>query len=397
MTPLAIAGDLIEATRHIAETVAAPAADAVDREARFPHEAIAALREERMLGALVPRALGGSGATIGELAACCEVLGRSCASTAMIFAMHQIEVACLVRHAHSSAFFRNYLAGLATHQWLIASATSEIGTGGDLRRSVCAVERDGPRIHVTKEAPIISYGEEADDILLTARRAPEAAPGDQVLVLARKADLRLTRTSGWDTLGMRGTRSLGFTLEVNGSLDQILPVPFAEIAGHTMLPVSHVLWTSLWLGLASDAVDRARAFVRVEARRTPGTVPPAALRLAETVAELEMLRATVHGGLHDFEQHQDDRDALEGLGFAIRMNNLKASAARLAPEIVARALAVCGVSGYRCDSPYSVGRHLRDAYGAALMIGNDRILSANASMLLLHKEEIECRPPQPRT
>src|SRR5262245_49188319 len=105
MTPLAAAGDLVEATRHIAETVAAPAADAVDREARFPHEAIAALREERMLGAFVPRALGGSGATIGQLAACCEVLGRSCASTAMIFAMHQIEVACLARHAHSSAFF----------------------------------------------------------------------------------------------------------------------------------------------------------------------------------------------------------------------------------------------------------------------------------------------------
>lgn len=389
MTPTAVAGDLVEATRHIAEGVAAPAADAVDREARFPHEAVAALREERMFGAFVPRALGGTGATIGELAACCEVLGRSCASTAMIFAMHQIEVACLVRHAHSSEFFRDYLAGLTTHQWLIASATSEIGTEGDLRRSVCAVERDGPRIHVTKQAPVISYGEEADDILLTARRAPDAAPGDQVLVLARKSDLRLTRTGGWDTLGMRGTRSLGFKLEILGSPDQIVPVPFAEIAGHTMVPVSHVLWTSLWLGLASDAVGRARAFVRAEARRTPGRVPPAALRLAETVAELGTMRATVHGGLQDFEQHQDDPDALAGLGFAIRMNNLKASAARLAPEIVARALGVCGVSGYRCDSPYAVGRHLRDAHGAALMISNDRILSANASMLLLHKEEIE--------
>ena len=60
--------------------------------------------------------------------------------------------------------------------------------GGDLRRSVCAVERDGPRIRVIKQAPVISYGEEADDILLTARRAPDAAAADQVLVLARKAD-----------------------------------------------------------------------------------------------------------------------------------------------------------------------------------------------------------------
>jgi acyl-CoA dehydrogenase len=305
----------------------------------------------------------------------------------MIYAMHQIEVACLVRHGLSSPFFRDYLADLAGREQLIASATSEVGVGGDLRRSVCALESDGPRFRVTKQAPVVSYGEEADDILLTARRAPDAAPSDQVLVLARKADIRLTRTHEWDTLGMRGTRSMGFTLEASGSTDQIVPSPFAEIASQTMLPASHVLWTSLWLGLASDAVGRARAFVRAEARRTPGTVPPSAFRLAETVSELATMRATVHGGLLDFEQHQDDPGALAGLGFAIRMNNLKTAASRLAPEIVARALGVCGVSGYRCDSPYSVGRHLRDAHGAALMISNDRVLSANATMLLLHKED----------
>jgi len=208
-----------------------------------------------------------------------------------------------------------------------------------------------------------------------------------VLVLARKDGTRLTRTTDWDTMGMRGTRSFGFTLEMSGSPEQVVPAPFADVAGQTMLPVSHVLWTSVWLGIASDAVGRARTFVRAEARRTPGQVPPGALRLAETVAELDAMKATVHGGLADFEQQQDDAEALGGLGFAIRMNNLKASASRMAPEIVARALAVCGISGYRCDSPYSLGRHLRDAHSAALMISNDRVLSANAAMLLVHKDD----------
>ena len=141
-----------------------------------------------------------------------------------------------------------------------------------------------------------------------------------------------------------------------------------------MLPVSHVLWTSLWLGLASDAVGRrARSFApRRGGRRASCRL--ARYRLAETVAELGTMRATVHGGRDDFERHQDDPEALGGLGFAIRMNNLKVSASRMAPEIVARALGVCGISGYRCDSPYAVGRHLRDAHGAALMISNDRVL-----------------------
>jgi acyl-CoA dehydrogenase len=387
MSQLVLAGDLLEAARHVGRGAAGPAAEAVDRDARFPHEAIAALREQRMLGALVPRELGGRGATITEVAAACETLGRFCASTAMIYAMHQIEVACLVRHVRQVPFFRNYLAELAEREWLLASATSEIGVGGDLRRSVCAVERTGTAIRLRKQAPVISYGEEADDILVTARRDIDAAPSDQVLVLVRKAGTRLTRTAEWDTLGMRGTRSLGFTLEATGCTEQILPVPFADIAGQTMLPASHVLWTSLWLGLASDAVGRARAFVRAEAHRTPGTMPPGALRLAETVADLGSMRAVVHGGRADFERHQDEPETLGGLGFAIRMNNLKVTAARMAPEIVARSLAVCGVSGYRCDSPYSVGRHVRDAHSAALMISNDRVLSANAAMLLVHKED----------
>jgi acyl-CoA dehydrogenase len=143
----------------------------------------------------------------------------------------------------------------------------------------------------------------------------------------------------------------------------------------------------LWLGIAGDAVNRARASVRTEARRTPSAVPPSAQRLAETVAELETMRATVDAGVADFERHQNDPVALAGLGFAIRMNSLKVSAARLAPSIVAGALGVCGISGYKYDSPYAVGRHLRDAHSASLMISNDRVLSANAQMLLVHKDD----------
>jgi acyl-CoA dehydrogenase len=387
MTRPAVADELLETARRIGVEVAGPAADAVDREGRFPHEAVAALREAGLLAAFVPTELGGRGAGIGELAGVAETLGRFCASTAMIYAMHQVEVACLVRHGLTSPYIRRYLTELVEQNFLIASATSEMGVGGDLRRSVCAVECHQGRIRVTKRAPVISYGEEADDILLTARRAPDAAANDQVLVLVRKADVCLTRTGDWDALGMRGTRSFSFSLEAEGAVDQVVPVPFADIAGRTMVPFSHVLWTSLWLGIASDAVSRARGFVRTEARRTPGTAPPGALRLAETVADLGSLRATVRQGLGEFERSQDDANALAELGFAIRMNNLKSVAATMAPQVVVQALGVCGIGGYRYDSPYAVGRHLRDVYSAPLMINNDRVLLANAAMLMISKDE----------
>jgi acyl-CoA dehydrogenase len=389
VTTVAVASEVVRTTRCIAETIVAPAADRVDRDASFPRDAIDALRAEGLLGALVPHELGGPGASLTEVAAACQILGRACASTAMIFAMHQIEVACLVRHGLGSPYIRAYLSELAARGSLVASATSELGVGGDLRRSVCAVETDGGRFHVVKRAPVISYGEQADDILLTARRGADAAPGDQVLILVRRADTTLTPAGAWDTLGMRGTCSLGFTLEATGAVDQILPEPFADVATRTMVPVSHILWTSIWSGLATDAVNRARACVRAEARTTVGSIPPSAQRLAETVSELGTLTATVRDGLDAYLRAQHDHDALASLGFAIRMNNLKTAVSRLAPEIISRALGVTGLAGYRNTSPYSVGRHLRDALGASLMIANDRVFAANASMLLLHKEDLD--------
>ncbi len=90
-------GDLamrIAATAAIARANAAT----VDRDGCFPQDAITSARAERLMGIMVPRALGGEGATIGEVADVCYRLGQGCASTAMIYAMHQIKAACLVRH-----------------------------------------------------------------------------------------------------------------------------------------------------------------------------------------------------------------------------------------------------------------------------------------------------------
>jgi acyl-CoA dehydrogenase len=382
-------GGILPAVTRVAREVAGPYAHQVDAEARFPAEAFDALREARLLGALVPVELGGLGAPFPELAEACEVLGQRCGSTAMIFAMHQIQVACLVRHGRESPFFRAYLRELCDRQCLIASATTETGVGGDVRTSLCAVAQDPATgtFELRKQAPVISYGQQADDILVTARRSPEAPASDQVLVLVRHADRTLERTVGWDTLGFRGTCSLGFELSASAHVEQILPHPYADISSETMLPVAHTLWSSLWLGIATDAVRRARSFVRAEARRHPGTVPPGAVRLAEVMAELQAFRANVRDGVAEFARLQDDPARRSGLGFAIRMNGLKVAASRLVVEVVSQALAICGIAGYRNDSPYSLGRHLRDAHGAGLMVNNDRIYGNTAQMLLVYKDE----------
>jgi acyl-CoA dehydrogenase len=378
--------ELASIAKRIASLVAAPFADEVDRDARFPSEAIEALRAERMLSVLVPVELGGAGATISQVAAVVEELGRHCASTAMVYAMHQIQVASIVRHSRSE-WMDEYLTQIADQELLLASATTETGIGGDVRSSSCAIERDGERFRLEKDAPVISYGASADAVLVTARRTPDSPPNDQVLVVVPITPSTLVERSSWDTLGFRGTCSNGFLLHAEGHLDQILADPYGEISSSTMLPTSHLVWASVWLGIAGSAVDNARCHVRNEARRKPGTTPPAAVRLAELMGRYEEFRALVRARASEYELAMQQEDALDGMGFAIRMNALKTSASALVVEIVGQAMLICGMAGYRNDSELSLTRELRDAYGAALMVNNDRILGASAQMLLIHRGE----------
>jgi len=281
---------LLVAARSIASDVAAAHADDVDARARFPQETVDALRAARLLSAPVPRELGGAGCSMLELGLLCSTLSQACGASGMVLAMHYIEVACIARHGMTSPFFRAYMRSLCERQWLIASVTSEVGTFGDTRSSVCAVEVSGERFKLVKDATTVSYGQHADALLVTARRAPDAASGDQVLVLLRTGEYTLAQTGNWDTLGMRGTCSPGAKLSAEAGIEQILPGAFAESSSQTMVPYSHILWSSLWWGIAADAVGRAAAFVRGQARKQPGTVPPAAHQLAHAHAELQTMR-----------------------------------------------------------------------------------------------------------
>ncbi len=94
--------DFVTTVRRIADDIAGLHADEVDRDARFPAEAIAALREAGALSALIPGELGGGGVSLAAVARACQDLGRRCSATAMVFAMHQIQVATIVRHLGGS-------------------------------------------------------------------------------------------------------------------------------------------------------------------------------------------------------------------------------------------------------------------------------------------------------
>ncbi len=388
MSATAVDGELLSTVRRIAAEVAAPNSDSVDREARFPSEAIDALREEGALSAFVPASLGGADASFEAVAAACFELGRHCGATGMVFAMHQIQVACMNRHLEGSPWFEDYLREVVEKQLLIASITSEVGTGGDMGKSVAAVSEPlNGLASFEKQAPTVSYGGYADAFLTTLRRAPDAEPGDQVLVLTRSDQVKLEPQGTWDPLGMRGTCSPGFVVSGEFPVEQILATPFSSISSESMTPISHILWSHVWLGIATDAFDRARAFVRAAAKRKPGEPLPAAMRLSELMSELSPLRAEVSLALREFcDTSAEDRSRLSEMATILRFNNLKIAASEQAPRVCQGALGVCGIVGYKNDTPFSVGRHLRDTMSACLMVANERIHKTDASLLLIAKD-----------
>jgi len=380
--------ELVTRTASIAAEVAAKHATDVDANSRFPHETFAALKQAKLLSAAVPAAYGGHGAGMLELGHQCAALAQGCGSSAMVLAMHHIQVACIARHGRGTPYFDAYLRDkLVGEQALIASITSENGTFGDTRSSICAVELDGDAMKLAKDATTVSYGAHADAQLVTCRRASDAANSDQVLVLFERGQYTLEQTGTWDTLGMRGTCSPGAKFAGAGAASQIIPGSFADSSAQTMVPYSHVLWASLWWGIASDAIGRAAQFVRGEARKKPGTVPPQAVRLAKAHVELQAMRHNWEACAMELDELGDSRGELEGMGWALKLNQLKMSASELAPKLVHEALQIVGIMAYKNDSKFSVGRHYRDVLSASLMVSNERIAGKSASMLLVFKDD----------
>ncbi len=378
---------LLARLEQVCEDVVATHAERVDREGSFPAESIEALKVGGLLGVLVPFELGGPGCDWTTVTEMCAVLGRRCASTAMVFAMHQIQVASIVAHRGCVRELDDYLRDLVRGQRLIASVTSEVGTGGDLRRSIAAVERESDRFAFEKAATTISYCEHADDFLVTLRRDAEATGGDQVLVLACRGQYDLKDVGEWDTLGMRGTCSPPAILSAAGSPWQILPDPFRAIAMHTMVPASHLFWSGVWLGIATDAFERARRFLQKKVRKETGEVGHAIARLATLSQRLGGLRARIDQALssHDRLVREADREGEVGIADLLECNELKLAASQDVVDIVTEAMLVIGVAAYRNRGPASLGRHLRDAHSARLMINNDRIQTTNGELLQVYK------------
>jgi acyl-CoA dehydrogenase len=202
-----------------------------------------------------------------------------------------------------------------------------------------------------------------------------------------KGQYRLEEVGVWDTLGMRGTCSPSAVVHGETPAWQILPGAFGDIATRSMVPISHILWGNVWLGIATEAVSRARSLARAKARKSPGQLPVTAQHLSQVVAKLQLMRSEIEHATARYAalRAAGDHSTLDGVGYAIQMNNLKLNASEAVSDIVLDAMRLSGISAYSNRGEYSCARLLRDALSASVMINNYRLRETNATLLMVHK------------
>jgi acyl-CoA dehydrogenase len=247
---------------------------------------------------------------------------------------------------------------------------------------------DDGTVSLEKHATTVSYGAQAGAFLVTVRRHERAAPGDQVLVLVPASRASLEQTGSWNMLGMRGTCSPAFLISAVVPVSHVLPEPFARIASTCMVPLSHLLWSAVWTGIAEDAARRAAAYSRAAARSAvqadSGADDP---RIGQMHLQLARIRDSVHRFSADYARWAEPDGDADDVEIAIRANALKVSVSTGAMQTAEMALQICGMAGYREDGEYSVTRQLRDLHSAALMISNARLNLVNSQLLILREAE----------
>jgi alkylation response protein AidB-like acyl-CoA dehydrogenase len=234
-----------------------------DREGSFVEEGLDCLRDAGLLALGVPAELGGSGATIRQVAMVQRELAFHCGSTALATAMHQHVV------SFTAWRYRRDMPGAeATLRRVAQEGIVLVSTGGadftHPRGEAIKVD-GGYRVSGRKVfASQSSHG----TVLSTMFAFDDAEQGRRVLNMAVPvASEGVTVLDNWDTLGMRGTASNDIVLDDVFVPDErvLANRPFGVIDPplQVIVSIAMPIISAVYLGVAeaayAAAVDAAMA------------------------------------------------------------------------------------------------------------------------------------------
>src|ERR671935_3216193 len=151
-----------------------PNAPEIDREARFPAEAVKKLGELGFMGMMVPTELGGAGFDAISYVLAMEEINRADASVGVIMSVQNSLVCGALLSDGTDGQKRRWLPRLATGELLGCFALSEPQAGSDASNLKCAAVRDGDGWRVNGTKNFITSGAHAGAVMLFAQTEPGA-------------------------------------------------------------------------------------------------------------------------------------------------------------------------------------------------------------------------------
>lgn len=350
--------------REVAHALIAPGAAGIDRESRFPDEQLNALAQVGALGLLVPRDHGGAGAGLVALADVCEAVGGACASTGMVFLMHNV-TAATVAGGGGRAVAR-LLEGMASGEVLGTLAFSERGTGAHFYAPELRAERRDGSVFVNGRKSFVTSGGHADAMLVLLQGEGEGLD----CYVVGKDDPGVRFEGRWEGLGMRGNSSIAVEFEDVALDDDAL---IGEAGGGAGLVFGVVAPTFL-VGLAAVNVGIAQAalseaFEHAKSRRYPdGSSLVEVATVQHALANMDIDVRAARALLKEAARLGDHGDE----GALVPLMEAKVLCTDVAARVTQGALEVCGGQGY--TPALAIERHLRDARAGAVMAPTNGVL-----------------------
>lgn len=159
--------DVIKAVDAVIERTIRPRAATVDAESVFPSEAVADLASEGLGVLLMPRELGGAGASTSTYAEALSRIAGACGATSTVY-MTQMHCAHPIHLQASTEQIEKWIPRLCDGSALGAIALTEPGAGSDVGSMRTLARRDGDTYVINGEKTFISNGDKADVIVLFA-------------------------------------------------------------------------------------------------------------------------------------------------------------------------------------------------------------------------------------
>jgi alkylation response protein AidB-like acyl-CoA dehydrogenase len=199
--------------RDFAEKEVRPIAEAIDREARFPHETVRRMGELGLMGIAIPEAYGGSGSDTVAYAVALEEVAKACASHAVIMSVNNSLYCDPVYKFGTEEQKQRFLAPFASGQKLGCFSLTEPEAGSDARNQHTLAARDGSDYVLNGRKIFVTNGREADAALVFAQTDRDKGHHGISAFLVEKGTRGFTVVKTEDKLGIRASDTAEFLFE----------------------------------------------------------------------------------------------------------------------------------------------------------------------------------------